>query len=30
MDDGIVITCDWNASNNLMVSGGEDCKYKIW
>ena len=22
--------CDWNASNNLIISGGEDCKYKIW
>ena len=21
---------DWNASNNLIVSAGEDCKYKLW
>lgn len=21
---------DWNPSNNLVISGGEDCKYKIW
>jgi intraflagellar transport protein 80 len=21
---------DWNASNNLIISCGEDCKYKIW
>lgn len=20
----------WNQSNNLIVSGGEDCKYKVW
>ena len=28
--DGIVLKCDWNASNNMIVSCGEDCKYKIW
>jgi len=28
--EGVALTCDWNASNNLIVSGGEDCKYKIW
>jgi len=28
--DGIVLKADWNASNNLIVSCGEDCKYKIW
>jgi len=21
---------DWNASNNLIVSAGEDCRYKLW
>ena len=21
---------DWNLANNLIVSGGEDLKYKIW
>uniref|UniRef100_A0A8R1TQ96 Intraflagellar transport protein 80 homolog n=1 Tax=Onchocerca volvulus TaxID=6282 RepID=A0A8R1TQ96_ONCVO len=28
--DGIVLCIDWNANTNLLVSGGEDCKYKIW
>ncbi len=28
--DGIVLKCDWNPVNNLIVSGGEDCKYKLW
>ncbi|KAK6112742.1 WD domain G-beta repeat family protein [Brugia pahangi] len=28
--DGIVLCIDWNASTNLLVSGGEDCKYKVW
>ena len=21
---------DWNPVNSLVVSGGEDCKYKVW
>lgn len=25
-----VMKVDWNAMNNLIVSAGEDCKYKIW
>ena len=24
------LACDWNASNNLIISGGEDCRYKVW
>lgn len=28
--DGLVLKVDWNASNNLVVSAGEDCKYKLW
>ena len=28
--DGIVLCADWNPTNNLIVSGGEDCRYKIW
>lgn len=28
--DGVVLKVDWNASNNLIVSGGEDCRYKLW
>ena len=22
--------CDWNRINDLIVSGGEDCIYKVW
>ena len=25
-----MLKCDWNPVNNLIVSGGEDCKYKLW
>ncbi len=28
--DGIVLRADWNPSNNLIVSCGEDCRYKVW
>ena len=28
--DSTVLKVDWNPVNNLIVSGGEDCKYKIW
>lgn len=28
--DEIVLCVDWNASNKLIISGGEDKKYKIW
>eukprot|EP01016_Furgasonia_blochmanni_P034705 TRINITY_DN3774_c0_g2_i1.p1 TRINITY_DN3774_c0_g2~~TRINITY_DN3774_c0_g2_i1.p1 ORF type:complete len:779 (-),score=217.27 TRINITY_DN3774_c0_g2_i1:42-2378(-) len=28
--DGVVLKVDWNPTNNLIVSGGEDCRYKIW
>ncbi|CAD7973862.1 unnamed protein product [Amoebophrya sp. A120] len=28
--DGIVLYCDWSIVNNLILSAGEDCKYKIW
>ena len=27
--DGTVLKVDWNPVNNLIVSGGEDCKYKV-
>ena len=27
---GIVLCLDWNAINNLLVTGGEDCNYRIW
>lgn len=28
--DAVVTSIDWNVVTNLIVSGGEDCKYKIW
>jgi intraflagellar transport protein 80 len=28
--DGVVMECDWNSVNNLIVSAGEDCVYKVW
>ena len=28
--EGVVLTVDWNPVNNMIVSGGEDMKYKVW
>lgn len=28
--DGVIMKVDWNSVNNLIISGGEDCRYKIW
>ncbi|XP_067307985.1 intraflagellar transport protein 80 homolog [Pseudorasbora parva] len=28
--DGVVLKVDWSAVNDLILSGGEDCKYKVW
>jgi intraflagellar transport protein 80 len=28
--EGIVLKVDWCPSNNLIISCGEDCKYKVW
>jgi len=28
--DGVVLQCDWNPANNLIISCGEDCKYRVW
>ncbi|ELT91803.1 hypothetical protein CAPTEDRAFT_169559 [Capitella teleta] len=28
--DGMVLKVDWNPVNNLLLSGSEDCKYKVW
>ena len=28
--DEIVLCVDWNFSNKLIISGGEDKKYKLW
>lgn len=27
--DQIILKCDWNTVNNLIISGGEDCRYKV-
>jgi hypothetical protein len=27
--DSVVMAVDWNVVNNLIVTGGEDCKYKV-
>mmetsp|Transcript_28907 Transcript_28907/g.81402 ORF Transcript_28907/g.81402 Transcript_28907/m.81402 type:complete len:781 (+) Transcript_28907:949-3291(+) len=28
--DAVVLKLDWNPVNNLLVSGAEDCRYKVW
>ena len=28
--DGVVMKADWNPINDLIVTGGEDCRYKVW
>lgn len=28
--DQIILKCDWNTVNNLIISGGEDCRYKVY
>ncbi|XP_054167279.1 intraflagellar transport protein 80 homolog [Oppia nitens] len=28
--DGVVLKVDWNANNDLIISGGEDRRYKVW
>ena len=28
--DAPVLSADWNAVSGLIVSGGEDCKYRVW
>uniref|UniRef100_A0AAQ5Y8Z3 Intraflagellar transport 80 homolog (Chlamydomonas) n=1 Tax=Amphiprion ocellaris TaxID=80972 RepID=A0AAQ5Y8Z3_AMPOC len=28
--DGVVLKVDWNSVHDLILSGGEDCKYKVW
>lgn len=28
--DGIILCVDWNVSNGNIISGGEDCTYKVW
>lgn len=28
--EGLVLQVDWSPVNNLIVSGAEDCRYKVW
>lgn len=28
--EGVILNVDWNPVNNLILSGGEDCRYKVW
>lgn len=28
--DEIILKLDWSLVNNMIISGGEDCKYKVW
>lgn len=28
--EGIILAVDWNPVNNLIISGAEDCTYKVW
>ena len=28
--DGVILKVDWNASNDLIISGAEDRRYKVW
>uniref|UniRef100_A0A7M4EL33 Intraflagellar transport protein 80 homolog n=1 Tax=Crocodylus porosus TaxID=8502 RepID=A0A7M4EL33_CROPO len=28
--DGVILKVDWNSVNDLILSAGEDCKYKVW
>ena len=28
--DGLILCVDWSPSNSRIVSGGEDCRYRVW
>ncbi|TPX52368.1 hypothetical protein CcCBS67573_g09888 [Chytriomyces confervae] len=28
--DEVILKVDWNMATNLIISGGEDCRYKVW
>ena len=28
--DGLILKVSWNSNNGRIISGGEDCRYKIW
>lgn len=27
--EGLILKVSWNVNNNLIISGGEDCRYKV-
>lgn len=28
--DGLVLSLSWSGQSNIIASGGEDCRFKIW
>ncbi|XP_028818647.1 intraflagellar transport protein 80 homolog isoform X2 [Denticeps clupeoides] len=28
--DGVILKVDWNSVNDLILSGAEDCRFKVW
>ncbi|XP_058277934.1 intraflagellar transport protein 80 homolog isoform X1 [Hirundo rustica] len=28
--DGLILKTDWNSVNDVILSAGEDCRYKVW
>ncbi|KAG8035853.1 hypothetical protein G9C98_002979 [Cotesia typhae] len=28
--EGLILTVSWNRNNNFIISGSEDCRYKVW
>lgn len=28
--EGLVLCLAWSAASDIIVSGGEDCKYRVW
>ncbi|CAH8502920.1 unnamed protein product [Heterobilharzia americana] len=28
--DGVILKVDWNTISDILISGSEDCKYKVW
>ncbi|KAK0160104.1 hypothetical protein PV328_007545 [Microctonus aethiopoides] len=28
--EGLILAVSWNKNNNLIISGAEDCRYKVW
>ena len=28
--EGLILCCDWSASTGRIVTGGEECRYRVW